>query len=284
MSASRPPDQPTDARERLKQHFTAAESAHPSRWDDLWKTGDFLPWDKGFPNPALEDLFTKNTDLVGGSPLKADGSRKRALVPGCGKGYDVLLLSSFGYDAVGLEASSNAVAACERYRTENEGKDLYAVKDEKVGAGECSFVCGDFFKDGWLSQVGGGGDLPKFDIIYDYTFLSALPPSFRPAWALRMSNLLSESGGLVCIEFPTYKPPSTGGPPWALPPPVYEQHLARPGEELPYDAEGYVIENKSENGEVPRNQDGLLRIAHWQPERTHEIGKGTDWIGIWRHA
>ena len=107
----------------------------------------------------------------------------------------------------------------------------------------------------------------------------------RPAWALRMSQLLSETGQLVCIEFPSNKDPKLGGPPFSLPPPVYLEHLSHPGEELPYDEiTGHVVEGSSS----AENVATLKRIAHWQPERTHEIGYGpdgkvVDWISIWKH-
>jgi hypothetical protein len=99
-----------------------------------------------------------------------------------------------------------------------------------------------------------------------------------------MKQLLSPEGRLVCVEFPTYKPPSTGGPPWALPPKIYTAHLPRPGQELPYDEEGNLLEDKL--GEP--TEDGLARIAHFQPKRTHQIGIGadgkvTDWVGVWKH-
>jgi len=88
----------------------------------------------------------------------------------------------------------------------------------------------------------------------------------------------------VCLEFPTYKPPSTGGPPWALPPHIYTAHLPRPGEELLYGEDGELVE--STLGEPSKN--GLQCIAHFQPNRTHKIGytedgKVTDWISIWTH-
>lgn len=96
-----------------------------------------------------------------------------------------------------------------------------------------------------------------------------------------MSQLLSTdaSARLVCLEFPTFKEPHTGGPPFGLRPEVYVAHLGHPGERLPYTDAGYP--NEANEG-VP--EDGKLeRIAHWQPERTHSVGQGTDWIGIWRH-
>lgn len=107
----------------------------------------------------------------------------------------------------------------------------------------------------------------------------------RPAWAKRESDLLAPGGRLVCLEFPTYKPPSSGGPPWALPPRIYEAHLPRPGQELAYGEDGELLEDKL--GEPCKN--GIERIAHFQPAKTHPIGynaegKVTDWIGVWSHS
>ena len=86
----------------------------------------------------------------------------------------------------------------------------------------------------------------------------------------------------MCLEFPTYKPPSTGGPPWALPPKIYMAHLPRPGEELPYGEDGSLLEEKL----GPPSKNGLQCIEHFKPKRTHEIGYDAqgeimDRIGIW---
>ena len=87
-------------RARLMAHFAGDASKHKNNWSDLWDQGDFLPWDRGMPNPALSDTLTDQRDLLG-TCFVEDGfgkRRKRALVPGCGKGYDVLLLASLGYE------------------------------------------------------------------------------------------------------------------------------------------------------------------------------------------
>ncbi|KAE9964990.1 hypothetical protein EG328_010051 [Venturia inaequalis] len=271
----------TTDRERLREHFSAENT--PSRWDDLWSTGTFLPWDRGTPNPALIDVLSTKQEYLGPPIVEEDGKqrRKKALVPGCGKGYDVFLFAAFGYDAYGLEGSPNAIKACEGFRKEAEGKEEYAIRDQKAGRGSVKFVLGDFFSKTWEKEIDTKGDEEeevKFDVIYDYTFLCALEPKSRPAWSQRMYDLLHPKGNLICLEFPTYKEPSTGGPPWALPPEVYENLLPYPGEELKYNEEGYVIkEGKELSGK------SMVRVAHWQPDRTHEIGKGTDWVGIWQH-
>lgn len=163
--SSNPPDQPTDARARLLSHFTAAKGTteHGAKWNELWKEG-FLPWDKGIPNPALVDLLFERQDIVPPPSPK----KKKALVPGCGKGYDVLLLSAFGYDAYGLEISSKALEEAKKVEGEMSGKGVYATR-EGVKEGSITWLSGDFFKDEFL---GGEG---KFDLIYDYTVL--LPTS-----------------------------------------------------------------------------------------------------------
>lgn len=176
MSDEAASDRPTDARERLRQHFLHPSNTHTDRWDALWAKGDFLPFDRGAPNPALEDTLRDRRELLGG-PLTDDGTsggkgqRKKALVPGCGRGYDVLLLSSFGYDAYGLEASANAVKACKEYAEKEDAK--YPVRNEETGRGAVRFLYGDFFKDDWVREIGDGNEV-KFDLIYDYTVCATL--------------------------------------------------------------------------------------------------------------
>lgn len=137
-------------------------------WAALWDKGDNLPWDRGFPNPALEDTLVQQRGTIGG-PIAQDAEgksyRRKALVPGCGRGVDVLLLSSFGYDAYGLEYSATAVEMC---RKEEKGnRSWYRVRDESVGRGKVTFVKGDFFDDAWLREI--GVPLNGFDLVYDYT-------------------------------------------------------------------------------------------------------------------
>lgn len=148
-------------------HFSGDTSKHPKRWAELWDKGDFLPFDRGMPNPALVDLLTDRQDFIGSSLVRngvGGKQRKTALVPGCGRGYDVLLLASFGYDAYGLEVSETAVKRCIEERKTNG--DKYPVNDVSIGAGKATFLVGDFFVSDWMKNVEGDG---KVDLIYDYT-------------------------------------------------------------------------------------------------------------------
>ena len=156
-----------DVRSRLKLHFANDSADQPARWAKLWEQQDFLPWDRGMPNPTLTDTLIQQQDLLGTcfkDDAKGGKRRKKALVPGCGRGYDVLLLASFGYDAYGLEVSAEAVELCLQERKENGHK--YPVKDEAAGPGEAKFLEGDFFQEDWTAQI---EEDPSFDLIYDYT-------------------------------------------------------------------------------------------------------------------
>jgi methyl halide transferase len=106
-----------------------------------------------------------------------------------------------------------------------------------------------------------------------------MPPNLRPAWSKRMCELLAPGGTLICLEFPTYKEPATGGPPWGLTPETYEMLLPFPGEEPQYDDKEYVVKQEGRTA----NPKGLVRVAHWKAERTHPVGQGTDNVGVWKH-
>ena len=164
-----------EARAALKNHFTQYQgSNYAEGWAKLWQTGDFLPWDRMSPSPALADTLLNHADVVGHALVQEDDGqkrRKRALVPGCGRGVDVLLLESFGYDAVGLEYAEDALKACEEYASEHAND--HPAQNPEVGKGSRKFVRGDFYKDDWLVAAGIGKD-GKFDLIYDYT-VSVLP-------------------------------------------------------------------------------------------------------------
>lgn len=190
---------------------------HGSRWNACWERGQ-TGWDRGRHSEALLEVLTRgvpNPDddddghwtaekLFPGHPATAATStatttlrRMRALVPGCGRGYDVLLLSSLGYDVVGVDLSPVGVERARQHAEERARDGSYPIKLElgpdrqkqQQGQGQVQepgtfrFVEGDFFKDDWLEQVardnnnnnnddqvgGGGSPDAKFDLIFDYT-------------------------------------------------------------------------------------------------------------------
>lgn len=109
-----------------------------------------------------------------------------------------------------------------------------------------------------------------------------------------MSQLLSPSGRLVCLEWPSTKPLQHAGPPWPLRPDIYLAHLLRPGDEVPYAADGQLLAGgpagtgpASDAGGGGRG-GGLRRLAHVKPRRTYKSGYDadgnvTDNISVWAH-
>lgn len=171
-------------------------------WDDLWKESH-TPWDRGAHNPALEDTLIQKRGLLGGSPViqssddaAGDVVRKKALVPGCGRGVDVFLLASFGYDAYGLEYSETAMKECLKEMEKYGGKEgKVPARDEAVGSGKVRFLQGDFFKDDWLREAGVEERGP-FDLIYDYTVRN-----FLVLGGGRQLNTLAELSCCLSIQF-----------------------------------------------------------------------------------
>ncbi|KAL2866612.1 putative thiol methyltransferase [Aspergillus lucknowensis] len=265
--------------------------AHPS-WKPPYRVGGIVvtgrqnhpPMGQAQAKPDVGGSSTTKRAVIGGPLVENEGvvtRRKKALVPGCGRGVDVLMLASFGYDAYGLEYSTSAIE--ESRKEEQDAEQKYPVRDAEIGKGTVTWVHGDFFEDTWLEGL--GLDKNCFDLIYDYTFFCAFPPLLRPAWSLRYTQLLAPSpfGNLVCLEFPRHKDPLQHGPPYSSPSEAYMEHLSHPGEELSYDATGYIKRNPLREP----SPLGLERVAYWQPAQTHDFGTSQegevfDRVSIWR--
>ena len=152
----------------------------------------------------------------------------------------------------------------------------YPVRDTKIGRGLRHFIVADFFKDDLSSHTSGAG----FDVIYDYTFLCAIPPELRPQWSKRMSELLAPDGSLICLESPLAKPPNAAGPPYGLSSELYVQLFKQPGKDVRYAEDGYVAPDER----PVDHPSGIVRIAHWSPARQHAVGKGGVMVSVWKHA
>ena len=168
MSTALKPEEQVVQRGKLQEHFEGTGNT-PERWDMLWKD-QFSPWDRGQASPALFDLMKERKDLVGEpwhSTTTGSKRRKRALIPGCGRGYEVIMLAKFGYDSFGLDGSETAVEEGRKLAEETFNESLHDSTVE--GTGKVTYVTGNFFATTWESEL----DLPDgktaFDLIYDYT-------------------------------------------------------------------------------------------------------------------
>jgi SAM-dependent methyltransferase len=155
-----------------------AAAAHAADWENMWAAG-IAPnqaFDMGRVHPYLARALAEGRVPTG-----------RALVPGCGRGYDVGALSARDRFAIGMDMSPTGVAAAREYL---EG----AVEEGRATAGAFEVVCGDFFKE--------APPPASIDFVYDYTFLCALPPSRRAEWAAQMAALVKPGGLLLTLQFP----------------------------------------------------------------------------------
>lgn len=204
---------------------SGAGSCKPHRvsWEDAWREGR-TGWDAGRSAPALEELVASGTLPEG-----------RALVPGCGAGYDVLTLASPRRTVVGLDVAPTAAARFDALRAARGVPETWARVEVS-----------DFFS--YRPEQ-------PFDLIFDYTFLCAIDPSERPAWARQVDALLAPDGELVTLIFPATEE-VRGGPPFALPP----------------DAVRALLE--------PRFRAVELRPV----QRAHPGREGKEWLGRWRRA
>ena len=123
-----------------------------AKWEGMWAAG--LKPGQAFDATRCEPAFA---DLLRGD--LAGGGGRRALVPGCGRGYAVAALAAAGYQATGLEVSPTAVAAASAYLSTQQGIEGKWQIDEA-----------DFFKH---------TPAQPYDLIYDCTFLCAIPPEAR---------------------------------------------------------------------------------------------------------
>jgi SAM-dependent methyltransferase len=100
--------------------------------------------------------------------LAGQRAGRRVLVPGCGSGYEVRAFAEHGDDVLGIDFSDAAIEAARRQLGE------FGSRVRKA----------DFFSIG----------APPFDVVYERTFLCALPPRERARWAHRIAQLVQPAG------------------------------------------------------------------------------------------
>jgi SAM-dependent methyltransferase len=140
----------------------AQDSSQPGFWEERYR-GGVTPWDAHGVPAALREW------------LPAQPRGLRVLVPGCGRGYEVRAFAEQGHDVLAIDFSD---AAIEEART-------------RLGSLAGSVRKADFFA------------LPEkdFDLVYERTFLCALPRRLWPQWAARLAELVRPGGRLAGFFF-----------------------------------------------------------------------------------
>jgi protein-L-isoaspartate O-methyltransferase len=199
-------------------------------WESKW-TNNRTPWDQKIEVPILVQLTNE---------VYVKSNIKRVLVPGCGRGYDVLTLCKIpsATEVLGIDFAPTALEYANQLVEEQ--------KDSHPELKKATFKNQDFFR------------LPndeKFDLAFDYTFLCALTPDMREAWANKYQELIAKGGELFTLVFPlTNVNRSTEGGPFQI---DYEivKNLLEP--------RGFVnIENRP-NEIAVASRKGNESIARW---------------------
>ncbi|XP_022149366.1 probable thiol methyltransferase 2 isoform X2 [Momordica charantia] len=214
----------SDHQSRLDKFQNVMRTDQTGGWEICWEQG-LTPWDLGQPTPVISHLCA-----IGALP------NGRALVPGCGSGHDVVQLACSERYVIGLDISENAIQKARELSSSSPNMRYF------------TFLKADFFS--WRPKE-------LFDLIFDYTFFSAIEPAVRPAWGQQMQKLLRPNGELITLMFPIDN--HIGGPPYKVSVSDYEDVL------LPLGFKAVLIED-NELAIPPRK--GREMIGRWKRSLT----------------
>ncbi len=139
------------------------------------------PWDRGHAHGELAARLARGE-------LQPPTPGARAYVPGCGRGYDAVALAEAGWRVTAVDIVGDL-------------EQLLRSQLEPLGG---EFLMGD-------ATVAPRED---FELVWEHTFLCALRPDQREAWAHMVRTALVPGGRFAALIFPADKPVSEGGPPW----------------------------------------------------------------------
>ena len=155
----------------------ASEDRTAFDWEARFVADD-APWERQGLHPALSDWA--------GAGLIRPGLS--VLVPGCGRSEEPAALARQGLQVTGVDLAPTAIA-WQTARFEREG--LKGV-----------FITGDGLS--WRSET-------PFDLLYEQTFLCAIHPHHRAAYAEMAHDVLRPGGRLLALFM---QKAERGGPPY----------------------------------------------------------------------
>ena len=147
-------------------------------WQRHYEEND-LGWDLGQVAPPFVKLWQEEKLPLG-----------KVLVPGCGRGHEVVFLAENGFDVTAIDFSSGAVTYLKN-----------ALKKRNL---EGRILHQDFFS---LDESHEG----VYDLVLEQTFFCAISPKQRRDYVLNVSRILKPGGILVGLFYHTDE---QGGPPY----------------------------------------------------------------------
>jgi SAM-dependent methyltransferase len=161
-------------------------------WQGLYDTGE-TRWDLGGPAPPLAAYFADQP------------AAGRAIVPGCGRGHDALMLVERGWQVTGVDFAASAVAAA---RTAASSRGLAA----------------EFVQLDWFTAADQPGWRGAFDLVVEHTCFCAIEPARRDDYVDTVAALLRPGGQLVGLLWACGR---EGGPPFHADPDQTRAQLGR---------------------------------------------------------
>jgi methyl halide transferase len=147
-------------------------------WQRHYDEGD-LGWDLGQVAPPFIKLFESKMIVPG-----------KTLVPGCGRGHEVIYLAENGFEVTAVDYSTGAVDHLKS-----------TVQERKL---KCEVLHMNFFE---MDAVHNG----VYDLLIEQTFFCAISPEQRPSYVSTVARAL-KPGGMIAGLF--YHTEGEGGPPF----------------------------------------------------------------------
>jgi cyclopropane fatty-acyl-phospholipid synthase-like methyltransferase len=148
-------------------------------WQRHYDEGD-LGWDLGQVAPPFIKLFESKTILPG-----------KTLIPGCGRGHEVIYLAENGFEVTAVDYSPGAV---------NHLKSTVQERNLK-----CEVLNMDFFG---IDSAHNG----VYDLLIEQTFFCAISPEQRSSYVSTVARALKKGGMLAGLFYHTGE--EEGGPPF----------------------------------------------------------------------
>ncbi|MGV7222326.1 MAG: methyltransferase domain-containing protein [Nitrospinales bacterium] len=147
-------------------------------WQGLYEAND-MRWDLGEVAPPFKKLLEAGKLPVG-----------KVLIPGCGRGHEVMYLAQNGFDVTGVDFAEGATSYLEKSLKERNLKgrvvhqNFFTLDDRHTGV---------------------------YDLVLEQTFFCAINPSLRPDYCQTVGRLLKPGGKLIGLFYNTGE---EGGPPY----------------------------------------------------------------------
>ncbi|HIJ51019.1 MAG TPA: methyltransferase domain-containing protein [Nitrospinae bacterium] len=148
-------------------------------WQRHYDEGD-LGWDLGQVAPPFIKLFESKIILPG-----------KTLIPGCGRGHEVIYLAENGFEVTAVDYSPGAV---------NHLKSTVQERNLK-----CEVLNMDFFG---IDSAHNG----VYDLLIEQTFFCAISPEQRSSYVSTVARALKKGGMLAGLFYHTGE--EEGGPPF----------------------------------------------------------------------